>query len=612
MHAFFAMIWNEKDAQAARTASMLRAKVHASLGASPRRLEASGFVLYQLAEFQGGPSLLALNDGEARPLGAVFGTLFERSGVLADQSPVKRLAADATTTLRKSEGRSIVKDYWGSYVAFIRCDDTFVVVADPTSSIPCFYAEHGGVTLIFSHLEPCTFLDKSLFTINYGFISKVLAYDRIQNGETGLNEVRELLGGERLRITETGLSTDFIWDPSQIALDVHEPSLADAAAELRETTQAVVSVWSRCFDSVTVNLSGGLDSSIVLACLAQADRSGPVNAAHFIKDSSDAPENQYARAMADHAGFELIEMLESPHEPLPGVHEHPATTRPYRQFIVHDAVTRIASRSEEFGAALFTGQGGDHLFLESRSTLGFADYLKNHRFPRNAFAQLLHAARLSDTSIWNVLRECLPYTFGRSYRSASAEGIDAHKTDVNRRAFENLVAEDSLPTWARQARDLPPAKFSQVCSLAHLYQVRDPMFRSEPREVVHPLVSQPLIELCLRLPTYLLCAEGRSRGLARVAFSSYLPDRVRLRTHKGGATKFYTEYLRLNSNKVIEALSDGQLASKGMITRAEVEAFVERNDYKIRNFGFMMLPYYSIEAWLRTWKVGTGNASKAA
>ena len=42
----------------------------------------------------------------------------------------------------------------------------------------------------------------------------------------------------------------------------------------------------------------------------------------------------------------------------------------------------------------------------------------------------------------------------------------------------------------------------------------------------HPLLSQPLIETCLRIPVHLLATEGWDRAVARRAFSTDLPAEV--------------------------------------------------------------------------------------
>ena len=111
-----------------------------------------------------------------------------------------------------------------------------------------------------------------------------------------------------------------------------------------------------------------------------------------------------------------------------------------------------------------------------------------------------------------------------------------------------------LPDWTLDPDGLPPGKFEQVSALLHMFLVRDPLAGFGGRHVLHPLISQPLIELCLRLPVWQLCLGGINRGLARAAFAGDLPDRVRLRTTKGEATQYFIEHLSANHDRIRDAL----------------------------------------------------------
>jgi asparagine synthase (glutamine-hydrolysing) len=115
-------------------------------------------------------------------------------------------------------------------------------------------------------------------------------------------------------------------------------------------------------------------------------------------------------------------------------------------------------------------------------------------------------------------------------------------------------------------------------------------------------MSQPLIELCLRLPVYLLSLAGVSRGLARKAFEGRLPDLVRLRMTKGEATRYFVDQLRLNLSMVRDCLMDGELVAHGIVQRRDVETFLREDQFLTHPAGRMILVYYAIEAWLRTWK----------
>ena len=164
-----------------------------------------------------------------------------------------------------------------------------------------------------------------------------------------------------------------------------------------------------------------------------------------------------------------------------------------------------------------------------------------------------------------------------------------------------------LPDWVREPLGLPPAKFDQVSILMHMTQMRDVFFPDRPIETVHPLISQPLIELCLRLPTYLLSCQGRSRGLIRHAFRNVIPDEIRLRMNKGHASRYFTDRVTAYRGPIIEALMDGELARRGLIQRSDVESYVRREDYRVQESGSLLLAYYAIESWLQTWKAIAGK-----
>jgi len=159
----------------------------------------------------------------------------------------------------------------------------------------------------------------------------------------------------------------------------------------------------------------------------------------------------------------------------------------------------------------------------------------------------------------------------------------------------------ALPEWVSVAKALPPAKFLQVSSLHHMVQVADSATRPKTMAVLHPLISQPLMELCLRLPVSLLSANGESRGLAREAFRDMIPDSIRRRMTKGSASGYFMEFLEANSETLAKALRSGALTELGLMDRDELERMTRRENLGIHGLGRSLLVTYAIEAWLRTW-----------
>src|SRR3546814_18425449 len=75
---------------------------------------------------------------------------------------------------------------------------------------------------------------------------------------------------------------------------------------------------------------------------------------------------------------------------------------------------------------------------------------------------------------------------------------------------------------------------SDVCSsdLIELYP------RSTAAPQITPLLSQPIVELCLSIPTWQWVRGGRDRAVARAAVADLLPALIAQRRTKGGPTGF--------------------------------------------------------------------------
>ena len=524
--SFACLIWPvENPAATCQARNMGDALAAAHPGSPAIRLP--GLHLFDLAGSTDRTSrILILRNSAGAPCGAIYGTLFRRRpGV---QAALSEIPPPDTDLICRTAGRCLITDYWGSYVLCLKTPDQACVVTDPTSALPCFHISQGGVDCLVSHLEHGPPDMRGALHLNRRFLTRLLLYDKIQTGESGFVEVREIGGGQRLALARSPgtsrASADCLWDPREMARTaLHLPD-AEACQVLRATVREVVLSWASCFERIVMDLSGGLDSSIVTSCLAGRDPAGSLSVVHHHIQSGDAPERRYAEATCQHLGLDLVPVPITPVRDLPPLEAHPASARPWRHFLGIGFSDLLPPALTGKGRVFFTGQGGDHLFLMTRSALGLADYLRTG--PRSDLLQeTVNTARLSDQSVWAVLRDTLPYLLGKTPPSAMARGLQRHLQRSGQPGRAVAPWLKGLPDWTLDPAGLPPGKFDQVSTLLHLFQVRDPLAQPGARHVVHPLISQPLIELCLRLPVWQLCLGGINRGLARAAFSGAIPDR---------------------------------------------------------------------------------------
>ncbi len=120
-------------------------------------------------------------------------------------------------------------------------------------------------------------------------------------------------------------------------------------------------------------------------------------------------------------------------------------------------------------------------------------------------------------------------------------------------------------------------------------------------ETISPLLSQPLVELCLRIPSYTHFHEGRDRGLARRAFADAVPTPILARTWKDRVPGFPEEILRVNLPHIREMLLEGILVRERYLDRAALETALTGAALEATASVGEILDHMLVEAWLRSW-----------
>ena len=159
---------------------------------------------------------------------------------------------------------------WG---AFVRIDLDRVagrvsVYRDPTGRLECWRAELDGADVLFSNLDDVRFLLTAPPSINWDYLQYHLYHDWLRGAETGFNGITELLPGETITYRQASCERRLSWRPWRIAAD-RFPDAPTARTALREAAERAVSAWAGLYDHIELDLSGGLDSAIVLGLLRQ-------------------------------------------------------------------------------------------------------------------------------------------------------------------------------------------------------------------------------------------------------------------------------------------------------------------------------------------------------
>lgn len=595
MFRYLAIAWEASQTQSTAQAQRLAAEWHARPDWTPA-LVRPGLQIFVTGDRRGINEVLPLPGG----LGVVLGKLFRRRNLEQVAQQDFRLQGTEGAQILESNGRSLVVDFWGRYVAFMAtASASTCVLRDPSGTLPCFQVRLDGVTVVFSWLEDALQLlgASAPDSVNWEALCAHLRLGILGGRETTLSGVSQILPGELHRLDDRHTTT--LWNPADAARARMAGDATDAAEVLERTVRSCTQAWASCYTTLLLRLSGGVDSSIVISCLDPGSTGSDVIAVNYHSAGSDSDEREYARLAAASAKRDLIERERDAGFDIARTFGIARTPGPinYIGWMNSTADARLASAH---GApAMFTGAGGDPLFYEYPRWWPAADYLHDHGVDRGFPAAVMDAARLGRLSVWQTVSLAFRerYSADRSTRTpAGHQALLAEELvhmDLDHARFAN-------PALA-SAGDLPLGKYMQLAGLTYPLGYYDPFEQSSAPELVNPLLSQPLVELCLSLPTYLLTHGGRGRAMARTAFAHRVPAQIINRRSKGGMEEHIKSVLDSNINRVREVLLDGQLSRRRLIDRMKLEELLSDRPSSLAGAVTQIHALVGVEAWLSRW-----------
>jgi len=555
-----------------------------------------------------------------RDAGVILGRLFP-SSVVTDASAAAGLHDPAVNTgfdetesalFIESQGRFLTERYWGHYVAFFNDAESgrHLVLRDPTGGLPCYMTKTAGVDVFLSDMEDYAGLELEDFSPDWEHLTAFFLYSELNTRRTGVAGVTQLYAGECASIARDGSATrSFYWNPANVAEErtIEDPD--EARAILGSCIRHCVAAWASGYTSVLQELSGGLDSSIVAACVAEAAARTEILGFHFYTDTSLGDERDYARTTARAVGIELTEAecrlsTDSLREQLDPLR---VATPSVLGFIPPSEQLRRQLVQERGVGAILTGQGGDHLFQEAGSEIIATEFVHRHGLRSPLLQVIADTSRLTQTSVWSVLSTLLSYGVLRR-RFDPYAAYDHAPPILGAEARDAVTRQSYSHPWVDQAARLSAGKQQHVFNIVdcQTFYLRPCTYA----ELIHPLISQPILELSLQIPGYVLAHKGQSRGLVREAFTGRLPAKITERRSKGGTTGYFNRMLNGDAAFLREFLLDGALAKQGILDRQALENELKESALLRGSNVRMLLDAVRAEAWLTAWSGrGSGRAT---
>jgi asparagine synthase (glutamine-hydrolysing) len=600
MCRYVALAWQEHDRPSRLAAHSVEQRLLEDAGQWSRALSTTGLIV--LVRRNRAEPVRAAAWGTARF--AIIGDLFRYE---RDHALVHREAGMDEPSAREvveTDGRCLISNYWGTYVLVMNQPvQGCRVLRDPAGALPCYWAQTGGLTLAFSHIEDVAGTKEFPLSINIDFVRAYLAYSRLRVRATGFREVAELQPGECLSVAGRRARLSTYWDPKAFALERTGAEAAHARAALRDTGRQCIAAWGAKYRRVVHQLSGGLDSAIVLGCLRRMKMATDIVALNFVTATPDGDERALAAKAASRAGVRLVERhISGGVVTVESAAHFTRLPRPSTHLLISEIESlRHEVAVHERADAVFSGFGGDNLFFNTRTTLAAADALYERSLRVAALRTIREGALLSGESIWRTAGDAIRYGLFRRRRPPLREAFTRPgflaKDALAATQFAEVVAPSIL-----EGDGVPNGKLRQIAAILDCHNFYEPFETGESAALVHPLLSQPLIELCLQIPTYILAHGGHPRALARVAFADDLPPEIAQRLTKGAGSGYRSGLIEALRAPLRHYLLGGLLAESGLLDLESLDRALAPTSAPSRHWQIIkLLECLNAEAWLRAW-----------
>jgi asparagine synthase (glutamine-hydrolysing) len=470
---------------------------------------------------------------------------------------------------------------------------------------PLFYGLFDGRLVFASELKALLQLPEVDRQINWRALAHLAAFLSTPADESILEGIRKLEPGHLLTMRPGQMPhVERYWRLEFAPLDGW--SEEDLAFRLREVIDESVRLHMVSDVPIGAFLSGGVDSSAVLASMARQS-ARPIET--FSVGFHEAPFNElpYARAVATRFGTTHHELIVEPTilDTLDDLVWHLDEPFGDSSAIPTFVVSRLAS---EHVTVVLSGDGGDELFA------GYDKYrveMRERRYDR--LPTLVHgalgavAAAMPDQMTGRRFLRHFSMTGWRRYLDASTLfPSDTRRKLFQGEAFERMRQSDPVDeTLARLARSSGGHWLSTVQGLdVQGYLPLDILTKVDRMSMAHsiearvPLLDHEVVEFAARIPPTLQMANGSGKHLFKQSLRGILPDEILDRRKQGFAVPLGRWFNGQLSRVVRDILISPRTRQRGILDLHYVERLLDWHAAG-RSLDLHLWTLLSFELWCR-------------
>ncbi|MCW2384642.1 MULTISPECIES: asparagine synthase family protein [unclassified Sphingobium] len=485
--------------------------------------------------------------------------------------------------------------FWGGYLAVWAQGNAVVVMRDPSGLLPCCYLVNEGYVVFAS--DPAMLFDfqKLKPSIDWNGIARLLFADDLAQARTGLAGVTDLLAGHLAIVADDGCSAQACWSPLDHVAADENLTANDQVERLGRIVDQCVRSWASSFQRPLLAVSGGLDSSVVAACL---DKRQSPECITLATADLRGNETEYARALCESLDLPLAEFNYQIDDAdiMKSAVAHLARPGARTPMVAYDAA--VIRHAAQIGGKLFlTGAGGDNVFYLTHSVRPLVDRYLSNGFSLDLMKTASDISSITETTISKVILHAIRFAVKRPEQYQWRYDRTFLHSDI----LKNLERTPPTHAWLEGSGSQLPGKSGHIAMIARAQQYLHGYDRRLPFTSIAPLLSQPVVEVALGIPSWTACEGGMDRSVARRAFAARLPTQIIQRRTKGGPDAFAIDILRTHLKVVRDRLLGGKMAQQGLLDMPSLEAALRLEELSRGANYVRLLLLVDTEAWIDGW-----------
>jgi asparagine synthase (glutamine-hydrolysing) len=491
---------------------------------------------------------------------------------------------------------------------------SLLLARDRVGIKPLYYCQTGGRLAFASELKALLQLPGVERNLNWKAVGHMFTFLTTPTAESIVQDVRKLEPATVLTATARGVRLSPYWN-LEWRPDYGRTEM-ELAAELRERLEESVRLHLVSDVPLGAFLSGGIDSSSVVATMARLSPR-PVKTFSIGFDEKDYDELHYARLAARAFGTEHHELVLEPD--VLSVIEDLAwdLDEPFGDpsAIPTYMVSKLAA---EHVTVVLSGDGGDELFA------GYDRYRVEERERRREW--LPGALR---RALGTLARHAPERMKGRNFLRHLA--LDGHERYLDAATFFRREEQRELflpdifalvsagDPWREAVECLGGPDRHWLSSLQHLdmkaYLPLDILTKVDRMSMAHsiearvPLLDHKLIEFAATIPAELKLRGGNGKYIFKRALRGLVPAPILERPKRGFAIPLGRWFRGRLGDFVRDLLLSDRARQRGFVNPAYVEKLLERNE-RGRNLDCQLWILISFELWAQRFLDEAGRASR--